>query len=122
MTDEIASLVRANLHEVFAERDRTKRRDAIRRTYAEDVVFTDPDGIATGWAALDEKAQHLLDDAPDFAFVAAGPVLVNHDSGYLAWAFGPTGAEPVVRGVDVSFVEDGRIRKVYTFLMPSRGA
>lgn len=44
----------------------------------------------------------------------AGPVRVTQDLGYLEWQFGPQGAAPVVRGVDVAHVRDGLIASVYT--------
>ena len=117
MTVEIESLMRANLLEVFGERDATKRRAAIARIYTDDVVFLDPDEVTTGHAELDAKAQRLLDEAPGFEFVEDGPVYVNHDMGFLAWAFGPAGAAPVVRGFDTCFIAEGRIAKVYTVLV-----
>lgn len=117
MTDPIHDLMTANLLEVFGERDPERRRQAIARTYTEDVEFLDPDEITTGHVALDAKAQRLLDQAPGFVFSPAGPVYVNHDMGYLTWNFGPEGAAPVVRGVDACFIRDGLISKVYTLLL-----
>jgi hypothetical protein len=46
-----------------------------------------------------------------------GPVRVSHDLGQLAWAFGPEGEAPVVRGVDIALIEGDRIAKVYTLLL-----
>ncbi|TQS45255.1 nuclear transport factor 2 family protein [Cryptosporangium phraense] len=114
----IEELLQANLLDVFNERDGERRRAAITRTYHEDVVFSDPDEQVAGRDALDAKAQHILDGAPDFVFSPAGPILVNHDLGYLAWNFGPEGQEPVVRGVDIALVRDGLIANVYTLLNP----
>jgi len=117
MTTDVESLMTANLLEVFGQRDRALRRAAIDRIYSEYVLFLDPEEAVEGRDALDEKAQKLLDGAPDFVFSPAGPVLVNHDMGYLAWNFGPAGQEPVVRGVDVGFVHEGQLAKVYTVLL-----
>ena len=90
---------------------------AIARTYAADVEFADPEAVVVGHAALDAKAQQILDGAPGFAFTPAGEVQVNHDLGYLAWNLGPEGADPVVRGVDIALVKDGVIAKLYTLLL-----
>lgn len=115
---EIDELMRANLLEVFGERDGERRREAIARTYHEDVEFSDPDEVVTGHEALDAKAQKILDGAPpEFAFAPGGPVRVNQDLGYLAWDFGPPGAPPAVQGVDIALVRDGLIAKVYTLLL-----
>jgi hypothetical protein len=112
----VEQLMQANLLEVFNERDGERRRAAISRTYAPDVRFSDPDEVVEGHAALDAKAQKLLDGAPGFVFSPAGPIQVNHDLGYLAWNLGPDGQPPVVRGVDIALVRDGLIHTVYTLL------
>jgi hypothetical protein len=114
---EIADLMHANLLEVFGERDPQRRRAAIDRVYAADVKFADPDEVVIGRDALDAKAQKILDEAPDFVFSHAGPLHVVQDLGYQAWNFGPEGAPPVVRGVDIALVQDGVIVNVYTLLL-----
>ncbi|MCR6483311.1 nuclear transport factor 2 family protein [Amycolatopsis sp. OK19-0408] len=114
----VAELMEANLLRVFNERDDERRAKAIAVTYAADVVFADPEGVATGRDALNAKAKGLLAQSPGFVFAPAGPVLVNHDLGHLAWELGPEGAPPVVRGIDVALVEDGVIVKLYTMLLP----
>jgi hypothetical protein len=113
----IPDLMQANLLGVFNERDPARRREVIAATYAEDVVFTDPEGAVQGRDALDAKAQGLLDASPDFVFTPAGPVRVAGDLGHLAWNLGPEGEAPVVRGVDVALVEDERITRLYTLLL-----
>ena len=117
MSTAIESLMNANLLEVFGQRDPVQRRAAIDRIYSEYVVFLDPEEVVEGRDALDVKAQKLLDGAPGFVFSAAGPVYVNNDMGYLAWNFGPAGQPPAVRGVDIAFVHEDRIAKVYTLLL-----
>ena len=113
---DLKSLMEANPREVFGERDPEARREAIRRTYTEDVVFADPDAEVQGHDALHAKAQEILDGGgPDFVFAPDGPFYQVQDLGYLAWAFGPAGA-PVVRGADMGIVRDGRLAKVYTVL------
>jgi len=106
----------ANLMDVFAERDVTKRREAIRRTYTEDVVAADPEGTATGYEELDAKVQQILDGAPGLVFRPEGKVYSADDLHYLGWSLGPEGGEPVARGADAVFVRDGRISRLYTFL------
>jgi hypothetical protein len=113
----IDDLMHANLFGVFAERDPERRMAVVRRTYADGVVFSDPDETVVGHEALSAKAQQILDSSPGFVFSAAGPVRVNHDLGYLPWGFGPEGQPPVVSGVDIALVEDGLIAKVYTLLL-----
>ena len=116
MANHEAELAHRNLLEVFGERDPERRAKVIREIYTEDVSFADPDEIVVGWDGLDRKAQGLLDDAPGFVFSPAGEVRVVQNLTLLAWHFGPEGAPPVVSGTDISIVEDGRIRRVYTML------
>lgn len=116
MTDRLEDLMTANLLRVFNERDGDLRRAAIAATYAEDVVFADPEGAVRGHAALDAKAQALLDGAPGLVFSADGPVRQAQDLGHLAWHFGPVGGAPVASGIDVALVRDGRIVRLWTLL------
>ena len=113
----IEELMRANLLDVFNERDGDRRRAAVARTYAPDVRFSDPDGTVVGHDALDAKAQTILDGAPGFVFSPVGPVRINHDLGYLEWNLGPEGQPPAVRGLDIALVADGVITTLYTLLL-----
>jgi hypothetical protein len=114
----VHELLEANLVRVFGNRDAASRRAAIDETYAEDVVFVDPDDTVTGRDALAAKAAGLLDDAPaDFVFAADGILYTDADTGALPWAFGPAGA-PVVRGIDIITVRDGLIAELRTLVVP----
>ncbi|MCF7549371.1 nuclear transport factor 2 family protein [Pseudonocardia sp. WMMC193] len=113
----IEELMRANLLDVFNERDPARRAEAIARTYATDVSFADPEETVTGFDALAAKAQKILDEAPGFVFSPGGPIRVVQDLGFLEWRFGPEGQPPVVTGADVALVQDGRIVKVWTMLL-----
>ncbi|WP_248704337.1 nuclear transport factor 2 family protein [Curtobacterium sp. MWU13-2055] len=111
----VSELLTANLHDVFGNRDATSRRAAIERTYSPAVAFTDPEGTAVGWDALDQKAAELLDRVPGaFQFVEEGRRYVSGTHGALAWGFGPVGA-PAVRGIDVIEVRDGVVVTLTTF-------
>jgi hypothetical protein len=109
-------LLHSNLHEVFSERDPDERRAAIERTYAEDVVFIDPEGEVVGRQALNDRAQKLLDDAPaDFVLEEDGPRYVSPETAALAWRLGPPGS-PVARGIDILTVRDGCVSVLTTLL------
>jgi len=113
----IGELMRRNLLEVFGERDPGRRAEAAARTYAEDVVFHDPEGPVTGRAAVVAKAGALLDGAPGFVFAARGAVRESGGSlGLLAWQFGPAGGPPVATGTDVALIRDGLIHTLHTLL------
>jgi len=111
----VSELLTANLHDVFGNRDAAARRAAIERTYSPEVTFTDPEGTAVGWDALEQKAAELLEKVPGaFQFAEEGRRYASASHGALAWGFGPVGA-PVVRGIDVIEVRDGVIAALTTF-------
>ncbi|KQP53863.1 nuclear transport factor 2 family protein [Agreia sp. Leaf283] len=113
----VHELLDANLFGVFNNRDAADRRRVIDETYTDDVEFTDPEGTAVGRDALDEKAGDLLATAPaDFEFVTDGIHYESAETGALPWAFGPAGS-PVVRGLDIVTVRDGRISGLRTLLV-----
>ena len=112
---DAAELLHMNLH-VFSERDPEKRRAAIERTYVEDVRFIDPDGESVGREALNDRAQKILDDAPaEFVLEEDGLAYVSTDTAVQPWRFGPPGS-PVVRGIDILTVSDGRVSVVRTLI------
>jgi SnoaL-like protein len=119
MADAMTQLMKSNLHLVFGERDPAARLAVVNRIYTEDVTFADAEGVLTGREALHRKAQELLDGAPGFVFTEAGPVYQAQDLGCLAWNFGPAGQQPVVSGMDIAIVRDGRIASLHTILTTS---
>lgn len=113
----VHELLDTNLFHVFNNRDAADRRRVIDETYTDDVEFTDPEGTVVGRDALDEKAGDLLATAPaDFEFVTDGIHYESADTGALPWAFGPAGS-PVVRGLDIVTVRDGRISAMRTLVV-----
>ena len=74
-TDSFSTLMHTNLIGIFGQHDGTLRREAMRRTYAENIAFTDPDGTVHGYDAVDELIRRVLDKAPaTFIFAPDGPV------------------------------------------------
>lgn len=118
MDATVTDLLAANLHGVFGERDRDRRRATAAATYTDDVRFSDPEETVVGPDAVEAKATALLDDAPGFVFAEAGPAYLLGDRGALPWTFGPEGGDPVARGLDVITVEGHRISAVLTFVVP----
>jgi hypothetical protein len=112
----IRELMLINLFAVFNERDPERRWKAIAANYTEDVIWSDPETTFHGREALNERAQELLDNLPDFVFTAAGPVHVLRDLGYLPFNQGVPERPPAVSGYDVALVRDGRIAVLYTLV------
>jgi len=112
-------LLHSNLFDVFGERDPDRRWAAIRRTYTEDVTFTDPDGDFVGWQALSDRAQVLLDRASaGDVFEEDNATYVGTDTAALAWRLGPLG-KPVARGLDILTIRGGRVSAVKTLICPA---
>jgi len=117
MRATIAEQMHDNLLEVFNERDSVRRRATIERTYADDIRWTDDDGVTTGRDALDAKAAELQAKLGDLQFIAAGPVYQTLGLGYLAFQLvKPGSSAPVGSGFDVAIVRDGVIVEFYTAL------
>jgi 1-acyl-sn-glycerol-3-phosphate acyltransferase len=112
----IRELMLINLFAVFNERDAERRSKAIADNYTEDVIWTDPEGTTRGHAAMNERAQNLLDGMPDFVFTAAGEIHVSRDLGHMAFNLGVPEQPPAVSGYDVALVRDGRIAVLYTLV------
>ncbi len=109
-------LLHSNLHEVFSERDPGRRWAAIERTYTEDVRFVEPEGEFVGWQALSDQAQKLLDGPlAGFMHEEDGAPYVGADTAALAWRVGPPG-KPIIRGIDIVTIRDGRLSHVHTLI------
>jgi hypothetical protein len=122
MADTIADLLHANLLEVFNERDDAARQAAGARIYAEDIVWTDDDGVSRGRAALDARAVALQAKLGDLQFVADGPAYQTLGAGVLAFHLvAPGSDEPVVSGLDVAIVRSDVIVELYTVLTKQPG-
>ena len=117
MRATITELMHANLLEVFNERDAARRRATIEQIYADDIRWTEDDGVTTGRAALDAKAAELQAKLGDLQFIAAGPVYQTLGLGYLAFQLAKPGSSaPEGSGFDVAIVRDGFIVELYTVL------
>jgi hypothetical protein len=117
-SDAFSTAMHANLVDIFGQRDATLRREAMRRAYAEDITFTDPEGTVPGYDAIDERVRRVLDEAPMvFAFAPDGPLYVLPGAAAaLPWKFGPPNGPPAVRGIDVATFANGLITSLQTLL------
>jgi hypothetical protein len=110
----IRELMLMNLFAVFNERDPERRMNAIEANYTEDVIWTDPEKTFHGRDELNNRAEELLDNLPDFVFTAAGRVHVLRDLGHLPFIHGVPEQPPAITGYDVALVRDGQIAVLYT--------
>jgi hypothetical protein len=113
------ALLRANLEQVFNERDANKRIAAIQQLFSAEPTMYEPEGVVTGQAAISDVAGALLEQfGPDFSFVAQGVAVGHHRMAYLRWHAGPKEGPVVVTGADVAEVVDGKIVRLWVLLDP----
>jgi hypothetical protein len=98
------------LRDVFNEPDAQRRAAAIAE------VFADDGRTVRGRDELAATVTGLLAQGPGLVFTPAGPFRGVGDLGMRPWRLGPPGAEPVLGGLDVVHVVDGRIARLWTVL------
>jgi hypothetical protein len=119
--NDLSALMHSNLVGIFGQRDAARRQEAMRRTYSEDIDFTDPEGTVHGYGAVNMQVQKVVDNAPEsFVFAPDGPLYVLADTrAALPWAFGPVNGPSAARGIDIATIANGRITSLLTLLAPN---
>lgn len=110
------ALLERMIEDVFNEPDPARRAAAIAEVFTEDVVFTDAERTVTGHEELGATVTGLLAQGPGLVFTPAGPFRGVGDLGMRAWRLGPPGGDPVLGGLDVAHVVDGRIARLWTII------
>ena len=110
------ALLERMIEGVFNEPDPARRAAVIAEVFTEDVVFTDAERTVAGHAALGDTVTGLLAQGPGLVFTPAGPFRGVGDLGMRAWRLGPPGGDPVLGGLDVAHVVDGRIARLWTII------
>ncbi|MGW6374836.1 nuclear transport factor 2 family protein [Rhodococcus sp. NPDC055112] len=75
-SENVVRLMEENLLAVFNERDPQRRLTVVRRNYAPDVRWADPEETVVGQDRLHEKAQELLEPSPSDVVVDAERAVV----------------------------------------------
>ena len=116
MSNTISTLLIRNLHDVFGENDRARRRAAIDEIFAEDCVFYDPmGGVYRGREEIDRVAGTIRATHSDFEYrPIAEPEQVGN-AGRVRWVEGRPGEASAVAGTDFIIARDGRIAALYLF-------
>lgn len=108
----------ANLLDVFNERDPQRRSEAIARTYAANVQWTDDEGVISGHDALNGKASELQNTLHGLHFIMAGAVRKTRGLGFLAWKLCGSDGQAVASGFDMAEISDDLILRFWTVLDP----
>jgi len=119
--DEIASLLRALVLDVFDEHDPNKRAAAIERVFKADCEFSDPYGAYRGHAEIEQVVRNLHAKFRGFRFHLTSEPQVIVDGGRVTWSSGPPETPATLRGTDVALVRDGRVAVLLTFMDPPDG-
>ena len=98
------------------ETDPAARRNLIDEVWAADGRYTDPLADAAGRDQIDAVIAAVQTQCAGLELSLAGPIDAHHDIARLSWTLGPRGAGPVVAGVDVAVIQNGRIATVHGFL------
>ena len=114
--EEITSLSRAVLLDVFDEHDPERRAAAIQRIFAEDVRFVDHNGAHNGRAEISTAVERLHALLPGFRFRHTSEPQVLEGAARLSWQFGPPSEPAKITGSDTILVRDGRISVLLVFL------
>src|SRR2546426_12669811 len=110
MSYSISTLLTRNLHDVFGENDRARRRAAIAEIFTEDCVFYDPKGgVYRGRDEIDRVAGAIKATHPDFRYqpIAAPEELGNGGRGQ--WVSGAPWAAPTYAAADFILSPGGRV-------------
>lgn len=118
MTHTVETLILENIHGIFGEHDPQKRRAKIASLWAEDGVFIVPEGRYDGHSGIERAAAGFIGQFPTFIFTERGEVQSYSGVGMVPWAYGPSGAEAVLTGIDVLVMKGDRIAAVYVFHDP----
>jgi hypothetical protein len=109
-------LLERMLQGVFNEPDSQRRAVVIAEVFTPDVVFVDAEHTVTGREELAATVTGLLAQGPGLVFAPVGSFRGVVDLGMRSWRLGPPGGEPVLGGLDVAQVVDGRIARLWTVL------
>jgi hypothetical protein len=115
MSNSISTLLTRNLHDVFGENDRQRRRAAIEEIFTEDCVFYEPKGVYRGRDEIDRIAGAIKTSHPDFRYEPISEPEELGNGGRIQWVSGRPGEAPAYAETDFIIARDGRIAAVYLF-------
>lgn len=116
MSNNVATLLKRNLYDIFGQNDPVRRRAAIDEIYTEDIVFYDPfNNVYRGRDEIERVAETLRKQHPDFQYQPIHEPEVVGNAGRIQWLEGSPGKTPEVGGTDFIVSRDGRIAAIYLF-------
>ena len=105
--------------DAWNETEDDKRRELIKRAWADECRYVDPLADATGHEAIDRNVAAVQEQFPGHRFRRSSGVDAHHDRARFAWELLDAIDGTVVVGVDYAeFAEDGRLRVIAGFFGP----
>ena len=116
MSNAIIELIQSYL-DVWNERVRARRLEAIHALLTEDTVYIDPGSEAVvGPEAINEMIGQAQEKFGDCVFSIANVINAHHDLVLFTWHFGePDGSSPAATGYDVVQFDNGKVLCVWGF-------
>ncbi len=101
--------------EAWNERDEGRRRELIGKLWAEDAAFRDPIMQGDGLAGIDAVIAGVQTRFPEFSFKQIGKADGFGDYVRLSWGLGPDAGDAPIKGTDIVYVENDRLKTVTGF-------
>jgi len=103
----------------YADPDRQRRSDAVRRLWGEDAQLIDPPLAARGHAQIIDQAEQLLAQFPGHRFRRSSGIDLHHGVARYAWQLLAPGGQVVLEGCDFAQLDGhGRLAQVSGFFGP----
>nr|WP_294789012.1 VOC family protein [uncultured Flavobacterium sp.] len=112
---EIKSLIELHL-EIWNEKDLKKRKDLMKKVYAENIEMVDSHFIASGYKEINGFVDGLQKKSGDSKFSHSKAIDVNHNTARLYWQHGSSKKADPVTGMDLFVFENGKVAKLYVFV------
>ncbi|WP_315137162.1 nuclear transport factor 2 family protein [Achromobacter marplatensis] len=105
-----------DLHfDIWNEADPRIRETKFALVYTPDFFVADQNGVATGYASVNDLIQKVQGAHAGFVFTPA-PVSWNHGVGRVTWGYGARSNPDTVRGEDIFTIKDGKLASAHVFL------
>ncbi|KAK6331199.1 hypothetical protein TWF696_003264 [Orbilia brochopaga] len=120
--EQAIAIAQENLYKVFGALSHEERLQSLARLWHPNGIFIDPLDVASTHEDISNIIGKLQVGKEDWVFSELAPVDVAAPAGTeivvarLKWGYGKPEEKPVVTGLDVVSVKEGKIERLYTFL------
>ena len=103
---------------VWNERDATRRRDLVAKTWSEDGTYVDGARQGAGHGDIDAMIAKAQEHFPGYRLALVSGIETHHQYVRFSWAAGGTTEAPLyIKGTDIGTIaDDGRLKSVIGFV------